>query len=385
MKHPVRANVVLAGDARDVLFRFPDNLFQCCVTSPPYWRLRNYECSGQFGLEATPEEYVANMVAVFREVRRVLREDGTLWLNLGDSYSDGNMIPHGGERKDRNHDGMSGVKRRQLHLRPKNLVGIPWRVAFALQADGWYLRQAIIWHKTSPMPESVKDRCTRAHEYIFLLTRNKHYYYDAEAIKESCVKGTQQRNKRDVWTVAAKPCSWEFCLHCNSLFEGKERRGIRTHKEKTCPVCGSKNAWVGHFAQYPKELIEPCIKAGISAKGACASCGAPYERIMTKREAKDTGASTGGDPNRQDGGIRERDKTGDGGNTLATKTVATGTWKPTCTCNSQTSPCFVLDPFAGAATTGIVALENGAEFIGIDINSNYCEVANARIRRTVKR
>lgn len=291
MKHPVRANVVLAGNARDVLFRFPDNWFQCCVTSPPYWRLRNYECKSQLGLETTPEEYVANMVAVFREVGRVLREDGTLWLNLD----------------------------------------------------------------------------------------------DAEAIKESCVKGTQRRNKRDVWTVAAKPCSWEFCLHCNTLFEGKERRGIRKHKEKTCPVCSSKNAWVGHFAQYPKELIEPCIKAGISAKGACALCGAPYERVMTKREAKDTGAATGGDPNRQDGGIRERDKTGDGGNTLATKTVATGTWKPTCTCNSQTSPCFVLDPFAGAATTGIVALENGAEFMGIDVNRGYCEVANARIRRIVER
>jgi DNA modification methylase len=242
----------------------------CCVTSPPYWGLRDYGHDGQIGMEATPEEYVARMVEVFREVRRVLRDDGTLWLNLGDSYNAYNAnrgastsISDGTAGRDhpRHRQGLTAAT-----LKNKDLVGIPWRVAFALQADGWYLRQDIIWHKPNPMPESVKDRCTKAHEYVFLLSKSARYYYDADAIKEpassmgkssgsNCFRGAghfresaggpakrdgrdmasvgrgPDRNRRDVWTIATKP------------FNG------------------------AHFAVMPPELVEPCILAGCPKGG----------------------------------------------------------------------------------------------------------------------
>ena len=175
---------LLQGDCLQQLATLPAASVQCCVTSPPYWGLRDYGTAGQLGLEATPDEYVANMVAVFREVWRVLRDDGTLWLNLGDSYASGGRSTRDpGQSK--LHPAQAKGMRRPADgegIKPKDLVGIPWRVAFALQADGWWLRQDIIWHKPNPMPESVTDRCTKAHEYIFLLTKQAKYYYDAEAV-----------------------------------------------------------------------------------------------------------------------------------------------------------------------------------------------------------
>lgn len=195
---------ILQGDCLDRLRELPDESVHCCVTSPPYWGLRDYGCAGQIGLEKTPQEYVAKMVEVFSEVRRVLRDDGTCWVNLGDCYATGagrvGACPGGGERGakwagyrgDRDKDPkatgigpMTQPNRMPLPgLKPKDLVGIPWRVAFALQADGWYLRSDIIWHKPSPMPESVTDRPTKSHEYIFMLSKSERYAYDAEAIKE---------------------------------------------------------------------------------------------------------------------------------------------------------------------------------------------------------
>jgi len=255
---------VLQGDCREVLKTMPDKTFHTCVTSPPYWGLRDYGEDNQLGLEETPQEYVANLVEVFREVRRVLRDDGTVWLNLGDSYSSG------GRKTTTNQtvrgDTDYGVTRPPVYkgIKPKDLVGIPWRVAFALQEDGWYLRQDIIWNKPNPMPESVKDRCTKSHEYIFLLSKSKNYYFDNESIKEEASEGTDygilrskkqaslnhpsifkrqnenidsklagdgQRNKRSVWTVTIKP-----------------------YKE-------------AHFATYPPDLIEPCILAGCPEEG----------------------------------------------------------------------------------------------------------------------
>lgn len=243
-----------------------DKSVHCCVTSPPYYGLRDYGVDGQLGLEKTPEEYVAKMVEVFREVRRVLRDDGTLWLNLGDSYAGGgggNYNKTGVSQAGGQH--ITNVRNRDswldsAGLKPKDLIGIPWRVAFALQADGWYLRQDIIWHKPNPMPESVTDRCTKAHEYVFLMAKSQRYYYDAEAVAEpgnntphapgwiSAVstrndrsadnesnsrdwgaKGT--RNRRSVWTVTTKP------------FKGS------------------------HFATFPPDLIEPMIKAGCPVGG----------------------------------------------------------------------------------------------------------------------
>jgi site-specific DNA-methyltransferase (adenine-specific) len=258
---------ILTGDALEQLATVPDGSARCCVTSPPYYGLRDYGHAGQLGLEATPDAYVAAMVAVFREVRRVLTDDGTLWLNLGDTYAaarGGTAMPAetlaGGvsgrgaiDAKRGRESGYTPHRDPAAHgLKHKDLMGIPWRVAFALQADGWYLRQDIIWHKPNPMPESVTDRCTKAHEYVFLLSKSARYYYDAEAIEEksSGVTGggfskataeaqlnhgamrlerpadTGTRNKRSVWTITTKPYSG------------------------------------AHFAVMPPALVEPCILAG---------------------------------------------------------------------------------------------------------------------------
>lgn len=246
--------VLLNGDALTQLRTLHSASIQCCVTSPPYFGLRDYGHAGQIGLEDTPDAYVANLVAVFREVRRVLKDDGTVWLNLGDSYNNFRVSQRGQslhalEQRDK----PTGRRPVDPGLKEKDLIGIPWRVAFALQADGWYLRQDIIWHKPNPMPESVTDRCTKAHEYLFLLTKSARYYYDAEAVNEPAsdpyrpaqggyarmssgdpyadqnagewgVKG--RRNRRSVWTVTTKP------------YKG------------------------AHFAVMPEALVKPCVLAG---------------------------------------------------------------------------------------------------------------------------
>jgi DNA modification methylase len=252
------------GDCLEVLRTLPDESVQCCVTSPPYWGLRDYGHDGQIGLESTPEAYVGRMVEVFREVRRVLREDGTLWLNLGDSYA---------ANKSERTRSQSGECERPCakatnlpamsmppELKPKDLVGIPWRVAFALQADGWYLRQDIIWHKPNPMPESVTDRCTKAHEYVFLMAKSQRYYYDAEAISEAATNrecGNIQPTKagrtgQDKHRTAAN-------LHSIEARETRNRRSVWTVCTK--PYSGA------HFAVMPPDLVKPCILAGCPEGG----------------------------------------------------------------------------------------------------------------------
>ena len=299
---------LIQGDCITELKRLDAESVQTCVTSPPYFGLRDYGVDGQLGLEPTPDAYVAKMVEVFAEVRR---DDGTLWLNLGDSY-----VSHKPRDKSKHTSsdgfnqspGFSAAKRapdlRGKHgLKDKDLIGIPWRVAFALQVDGWYLRQDIIWHKPNAMPSSVKDRCTSSHEYIFLLAKSKKYYYDHDAVKEPAVSGHPSgngfkrpeslsfqnkdgsprgddkqwsdvggmRNRRSVWTVTTKP------------FKG------------------------AHFAVFPPDLIEPCILAGSP-----------------------------------EGGV-------------------------------------VLDPFMGSGTTGMVAQKHGRNFVGIELNPDYIEMARRRI------
>lgn len=256
---------VIQGDALAVLASLPDESVDCCVTSPPYWGLRDYGHSGQMGLEETPEDYVKAMVDLFREVRRVLKPQGTLWLNLGDSYNNfrSQMGPGQAVRGREKLNGKPAEKSKRRGwdgLKEKDLIGIPWRVAFALQSDGWWLRQDIIWHKPNPMPESVTDRCTKAHEYVFLLSESERYHFNHEAIREDAVGKTHhdrtggryaapgqvahtgsrlretlqsdgKRNKRDVWTIPTKP------------FKG------------------------AHFAVMPEALVEPCILAGCPAGG----------------------------------------------------------------------------------------------------------------------
>jgi DNA modification methylase len=264
-------NRLIVSDCLEALKSLPDQSVHTCVTSPPYFGLRDYEMDGQIGLEDTPDAFVARVVEVFQEVRRVLRDDGTLWLNLGDSYAANRPYQVASTKGGKKHGPAQAVggtgSRVPIGLKPKDLIGIPWRVAFALQADGWYLRRDIIWNKPNAMPESAKDRCTSAHEYIFMLTKSPRYYYDSEAIKEPCVTtksfkftdggadkqrghgrkhagfngrwaqknaeegAPEKRNRRSVWTVATKP-----------------------FKE-------------AHFATFPPDLIEPCILAGSPAGG----------------------------------------------------------------------------------------------------------------------
>ncbi len=246
------------GDAREVLTVMAEGSVQCCVTSPPYWGLRDYDVDGQLGLEKTPELYVEHLVAVFREVRRVLRDDGTLWLNLGDSYastSASGTQGQPGQRADRTFTAERMPAKTGAVLKSKNLVGIPWRVAFALQADGWYLRSDIIWHKPNPMPESVTDRPTKSHEYLFLMSKNATYYYNADAIRESGVEPNRQRNDRVGGTHEAA------IRHSpGGIMRASETRNKRS--VWTVPTHPYPKA---HFATFPPRLIEPCIKAGTQA------------------------------------------------------------------------------------------------------------------------
>ena len=260
---------ILQGDCRETLRNLQAGSVQTCVTSPPYFGLRDYGVDGQIGLEPTPAEYVEQMVQVFREVRRVLRDDGTLWLNLGDSYN-----AHPGQRKatDKAGEKQQTVRGAQAApsrsvdgLKPKDLIGIPWRVAFALQADGWYLRQDIIWHKPNPMPESVSDRCTKAHEYLFLLSKSERYHYDAAAIAEASSGGSPAGNKRHKYVDAAESGMTEHRTKAGLLalsgieWETRNRRSVWTIP--TQPFAGA------HFAVMPEALVEPCILAGCPAGG----------------------------------------------------------------------------------------------------------------------
>ena len=257
---------ILVGDVRQTLSTLPEKSVQCCVTSPPYFGLRDYGVDGQIGLEQTPDEFVAELVSVFREVRRVLRDDGTLWLNLGDSYA--NDTKWGGSTSGKHvqaQHGNSGIGRRRQNtgLKSKDLIGIPWRVAFALQADGWYLRQDIIWHKPNPMPESVRDRCTKAHEYVFLLSKAERYFYDAEAAREQCSEDMQRRaakghtrgagGKIDASRQDADTLRGEHAKVID-VSNGRNRRSVWT--VATRPYKGA------HFATFPPNLIRPCVLAG---------------------------------------------------------------------------------------------------------------------------
>jgi DNA modification methylase len=309
---------LLHGDARDVLQQLPASSVDCCVTSPPYFGLRDYGTAGQIGLEQTPEQYIDALLGVFREVRRVLKDDGTLWLNLGDSYAGSTMI--GGNNGINASGGDSGFKiQRQFNkprqlsgLKTKDLIGIPWRVAFALQADGWYLRSDIIWHKPNPMPESVTDRPTKAHEYLFLLAKSERYYYDAEAIKEPVSLSSMERAKysrvghaKDVYgdgiTNLRNPKTDEASRQREIESGVRNKRTVWTFATLPTPDA--------HFATFPIEIPQTCISAGCPPNGV------------------------------------------------------------------------TLDPFAGSCTTGLAALKTGRRFIGIELNQSYIDIARTRLMR----
>lgn len=412
----VTTHTILNGDVRDCLRTLPDNSVQCVVTSPPYYGLRNYGVEGQIGLEETPEQFVAVMVEVFREVRRVLREDGTLWLNFGDSYSGS-----GCGSNDHREDGASISKNDQKYqgqrpgiitgLKPKDMIGIPWRVAFALQADGWYLRSDIIWAKRNCMPESVTDRPTKAHEYIFLLTKSPKYFYDADAIREPASKSYQNDSRpanilrQRVNKHSKYPNEGQFKkqdLTGNPTYKGfneRYRKGIQDFRAHRRPNGKEINRakgipdpdyltrnkrtvwWINpqprpdlHFATFPDELAETCIKAGTSEYGCCPECGAPYQRIV---EAK--GGKIGGSwhPHENDGVTGQKGFKDDGTYRREFKG-----WQPSCKCKDagEPVPCVVLDPFMGSGTVAVIARDLNRSSIGIELNPEYVKIIKKRLQ-----
>jgi DNA modification methylase len=427
-------NRILCGDALTVLRAIPDDVVQCVVTSPPYWGLRDYgtstweggdpECdhqppddaghtnkptSGQrrhagrfagptcykcgavridkqIGLESTPEQYIEKMVEIFSEVRRVLRPDGTLWLNMGDSYASGKgscFNPGGGEgsfKDNRKEAGVLPLKRlniSDLHsvgLKPKDLCGMPWRVALALQADGWWLRSDIIWAKSTPMPESAKDRPTKAHEYIFLMTKSERYYYDGVAIREPLSASTLERFGKNDVTYPGR----------DSYFERRDKgKHVGQLGESGLTADGQRNArtvWTiaaqsypgAHFATFPEELPRRCIRAGTPKKGCCAECGKPWVRMVEVRQEVLGGAmGVSHAPNHDNWQGMKRKR----------KHVKTIGWEPSCQCESLEGPvpAIVMDPFAGTGTTIAVAIKEHRRGFGIELSSEYITLAEKRI------
>ena len=401
-----------------------------CVTSPPYWGLRDYgtaewrggdaECGhnpqradggdradralplgrggmyrdvcgkcgavrvdNQIGLERTPDEYVAKMVQVFRAVRDVLSDDGTLWVNLGDTYHGGGGGNYG--------SGISVASKHNQHLtnvrnrveiegiKPKDLVGIPWRVAFALQADGWYLRSDIIWHKPNPMPESVRDRPTKSHEYIFLLSKSPRYFYDADAVRENAIQPAHSRKASKI-DSSRMDAGYDGHRTRVGLSQAKDFDGFRNRRSvwtvTTKPYKGA------HFATFPPDLIEPCILAGTSAKGQCPKCGKAWERVV-ERVTNTAQRNAAGKNNEtyQRGRVTPRGHPLGDFHDLGTVSSTFLGWRATCSCNLDPVPDLVLDPFGGSGTTAEVALKHGRRAILIELNQSYVELQKQRLAK----
>ena len=378
---------ILTGNVFDVLPTLPDRSVQSCITSPPYWGLRDYGVPGQLGLEKTPQEYVTNLVAVFREVRRVLRDDGVLWLNLGDSFASGKGTcynPGGGENslgQERKAAGAHPLDRGNkstlsaVGLKPKDLVGIPWRVAFALQDDGWWLRSDIIWSKPNPMPESVTDRPTKAHEYIFLLAKSQRYYWDQEAVREP-IKPGNNGHIRGRARTANGALGGENQHH----MEDRHYAEIKGAQIRTVWTIATHPYSGAHFATFPPALVEPMVKASTSERGCCPKCGKPWERVVERKpsnpwqERVAAGAKSGS----LERGHNENH--GEGMSHDLYVNTTTLSWRPGCSCDAgEPVPCVVLDCFGGAGTTGLVASRLGRDAVLIELNPEYAEMARRRI------
>lgn len=382
---------ILTGDCRDVLKTLDADSVQCAVTSPPYYGLRDYGVSGQIGLERSPDEYVAQMVDVFREVRRVLRDDGVAWLNLGDSYAASgakmlgrndagrNIGGRGGNIEGSGNPGTQGAAILSYGAKPKDLLGIPWRVAFALQADGWWLRSEIIWSKPNPMPESVTDRPTSAHEKVFLLAKSERYFYDLEAIREPVSPNNQG--------IISAPKMDGY--RGDRMVNGARDQATRTYTE--IKGANARNVWTiatqpfsgAHFATMPPDLAERCVLAGTSEQGCCPHCGAPWERISRRLDQGWDGSKYGDRVQAAANGARKggtaRSTLGSSNGRLVGKRTTTG-WRPTCACPEHAPiPCTVLDPFGGAGTTGLVANRLNRNAILIELNPQYAQLSRERI------
>ena len=309
------ASKIICGNSIEVLKTLADNCVDMCVTSPPYYGLRDYGESGQIGMEQTPQEYIEHLTEIFMEVHRVLKPTGTLWINIGDSYAGSGKGPMSLAVAGNGKNSTLYEKNSKVHevpktwdgIKPKDMIGIPWTLAFSLRAKGWYLRSDIIWHKTNCLPESVKDRPTKCYEHIFLLSKSRKYYYDYKAVQEPLKQVSKERYKRGR-SAESKYAREGMQKNINGVREDSSHFD-QEYKRKRDVWEVSTNTFKmdEHFAMYPEKLIEPCILAG-SEKGG-----------------------------------------------------------------------IVLDPFFGSGTTGVVAKKHGREYIGIDINAKYCELAEKRI------
>ena len=399
-------STIHVGDARSVLSTLPSESVHCAVTSPPYWSLRDYGVDGQIGLEETVDEWLRSLVAVFDQVHRVLRNDGTFWLNCGDAYAGSGTGGQGreGVMADRSvscaRANVTPALRqkpasRTGGLRPKQRMFLPHRLVLALQDAGWWVRDEIVWHKPCPMPESCRDRTTVAHEFLFLLTKRPRYFYDQEAIREPVAGTAHPRGDGRV------PRGWD-----TGPGDHKQKRGRYAPKQVNAgnsfgglmATRNRRSVWTirpepfsgAHFATFPTALVEPCLLAGTSAAGCCEACGAPLERMVRKgapnlehqracggdaagaydgKATKDFAAARAEDASAVKArilqGLRDRETVG---------------WRRTCKCpETGTVPCTVLDPFAGSGTTGVVAMRHQRQFVGVELNPSYAELARKRI------
>ncbi len=449
------------GDALEVLRTLPDGSVQMCVTSPPFYGLRDYgtgswvggdldcdhirppradaaqrhggkqgnptgsppqikdpthygqtcgKCGAsrvdqQIGLEETPEQWVEKLVAVFREVRRVLRSDGTCWVEVGDSYggiktagrNDTDRIgtPHPDALSSRDPvtaagskyvDGMGDRRSYDSGYKPKDLIGAPWMLAFALRADGWYLRSDIVWSRPNPMPESVTDRPTKSHSYVFLLSKSARYYYDLEAIREP------EKGDGSVSVVQRQG---------GTQFDGNGKPVGAIRKYDTIKGANSRSVWQiatqpypeAHFATYPEELVRRCILAGSSERGCCPECGAPWTREVERGELVADAPGYKPRGNSSPDGLVQAGmgwRTGQGAPNHHRERTTTG-WHPSCDCHERLGvpgshpaapvPCAILDCFFGSGTTGLVARKHGRRTIGIELSSSYCELAARRLQQ----
>lgn len=333
-------SILYNGDVRTQLALVDNASVQCVCTSPPYYKHRDYQHTAQLGQEATLDEYVASLVAIMHSVRSKLRPDGTVWLNLGDGYGSGKA---------------------KSAIKAKDLMGVPWQVAFALRADGWWLRSAVIWQKPDSLPDSVIDRPTLDYEYVFLLSKSKQYYYDRYAIQETALMKPQSRNtngrgSKDVgFPGHGKPIGMTAPLTRN-------RRSVWTLATAAYPGT--------HYGVMPETLAELCILASTSSAGCCSACGKPYKRVIERTAMI----------------IRRTDKrpnrTHASGTMVSPPSNRTLGWTPNCNCKADAVPCLVFDPFAGVGTTLVVAQRLGRNAIGVELNPEYVTMAHDRLAMT---
>lgn len=370
--------LLLNGKAQERLKEFADNTFHTVVTSPPYWQQRDYFDSDQLGQEATPEKFVENLVDICKEVKRVLRKDGTFWLNIGDSYNTSSGFcrgTKGWKRKGRDKGSADKQAIKHPYIKKKELFGVPWMLAVALQKDGWYLRCDIIWQKSNPMPDGAKDRPTRGHEYIFLLSKSPQYFYDYYRVLEDTdekpegVQGFGARNQKGTYRMDQE-----------RSFEHYGKRNKRAVWRTSVSTFQGD-----HFATYPPQLIEPCIMASTSEYGCCVKCGTPWHRTFEKvKVEKDTTQNKTSTKRKEEpvNMFEEECPTQEQEKEYSLELVSTG-WEKGCKCKTnKVTSCLVLDPFSGTGTTGEVALKHGQRYVGVELNKEYLEISRKRLHPT---